>query len=817
MTCSCNTPCNCDQPQNAITQAVDDALAQRIGELDQYTDAAAQSATESAASAEASANSAAATVEAEQNTLNIYQNAQALVPVILETSENIEIAAQAIESALDTASSITVKTELYTVVGGESTIVLDASLNTRSVQAIYIEGSRQDRGEQFTYNAETRTITLAETLPLSAAGTKITLILGTLNSDSGETLETTLASSQGASMIGTSENASVQTVINRTSKNIREHWSRELKDAGLTLVSGSFEEGGTVVNTTDAIWSREDAQCYVWGGSLPKTVTAGTTVIGSGGEGSSAWISVASMSLRDNLAQATSASSGAMLVGTIIPFTGAIRRTQQARNNDTVNVKDFGAVGDGTLHPLSEYYTTLSDAQAVYPFVTALTQSIDYAAIQAAVSSGAFWIVAPDDDKHYFIITDTILITDHDVSLDFKGSELKMHDSTGLKSHLLIQRTDGTQIQGNRLHNITFTNTYASTVYQVKTFFIGGFVVQGCVSWSPSYGSVWGFLDLGNAIMCYVRNCTTESLKDASVNMHGTGTGANRTVDICIYDNRFVDAEYGFKVGNYTEGVFARRCIIYAQRIATVGLIPESKAVALGSIKLQEIDFDSPNLTGSFLFARYVKNVQVMGSWFAGDLNAPMIRLEETDSVLISGNQAYPQDAFIADNGIGTTIVDNMIVGGTVTIQFGALADKTLVASNSIRGVVVCVDAAGHGKSLSVLSNRFESSSAAISAIASTIRTHVYRGNSGDNTAGVTTSSYIANTPYVTYTGPRPESISLRKATGVTQVVVNDVEIFNSVDGTVPSFIGVGELPPNTKISMTFNTGNNPWLNRIKQ
>lgn len=214
MTCSCNTSCNCDQPYNAITQAVDDALAERIGELDQFTDSAAQSATESAASANASANSAAAAQTAEQNTLAIYQDAQELVPVILETSENIEIAAKAVEDALDTASNITVKTELYTVIGGESTITLDAALAVRSVQAIYIEGVRQERGEEFTYDSATRTVTLAEPLPVSAAGTKISLILGTINSDSGETLETTLASSQGASMIGTAAGVTVQSALN---------------------------------------------------------------------------------------------------------------------------------------------------------------------------------------------------------------------------------------------------------------------------------------------------------------------------------------------------------------------------------------------------------------------------------------------------------------------------------------------------------------------------------------------------------------------------------------------------------------------------
>lgn len=79
------------------------------------------------------------------------------------------------------------------------------------------------------------------------------------------------------------------------------------------------------------------------------------------------------------------------LSGTILNFlqsgTGAVLRTMQSKARDMVSVMDFGAVADGTLHLLSERFATLGAAQAVYPFVTALTQSIDYAAFQAAVNA----------------------------------------------------------------------------------------------------------------------------------------------------------------------------------------------------------------------------------------------------------------------------------------------------------------------------------------------------------------------------------------------------------------------------------------------
>lgn len=49
----------------------------------------------------------------------------------------------------------------------------------------------------------------------------------------------------------------------------------------------------------------------------------------------------------------------------------------------TVTPYDFGAIGDGVAHPLSERYSTLAEAQTVYPFATSLSEYIDGLALQA--------------------------------------------------------------------------------------------------------------------------------------------------------------------------------------------------------------------------------------------------------------------------------------------------------------------------------------------------------------------------------------------------------------------------------------------------
>lgn len=53
------------------------------------------------------------------------------------------------------------------------------------------------------------------------------------------------------------------------------------------------------------------------------------------------------------------------------------------------NIQDYGATGDGTQRALSTKYATLTAAQVDYPFATALTQSLDWAAAQLAMNLAA--------------------------------------------------------------------------------------------------------------------------------------------------------------------------------------------------------------------------------------------------------------------------------------------------------------------------------------------------------------------------------------------------------------------------------------------
>lgn len=47
-----------------------------------------------------------------------------------------------------------------------------------------------------------------------------------------------------------------------------------------------------------------------------------------------------------------------------------------------ISAKEYGAVADGALHVLSEFFSSLLMAQVMFPLATALTQSIDFCAVQ---------------------------------------------------------------------------------------------------------------------------------------------------------------------------------------------------------------------------------------------------------------------------------------------------------------------------------------------------------------------------------------------------------------------------------------------------
>lgn len=93
---------------------------------------------------------------------------------------------------------------------------------------------------------------------------------------------------------------------------------------------------------------------------------------------------------------------------------------------------DFGAIADGTLHALSEFFASLDDAKKIYPFVTSLEQSVDYAAMQKCanemIARGAAGMTMGLRGR--FCINDTVSINktgsvnESNKCVDFLGAEI---------------------------------------------------------------------------------------------------------------------------------------------------------------------------------------------------------------------------------------------------------------------------------------------------------------------------------------------------------------------------------------------------------
>ncbi len=101
----------------------------------------------------------------------------------------------------------------------------------------------------------------------------------------------------------------------------------------------------------------------------------------------------------------TATGKGTDLVFTKSLLAGSVARSQHDKNSDFRTLEDFGAIGDGTNHPLSERFSTLTAAQMVYSFVTSLTQSIDWAAAKAASLTGGFKLL-----NKVYSLSDTLVI-----------------------------------------------------------------------------------------------------------------------------------------------------------------------------------------------------------------------------------------------------------------------------------------------------------------------------------------------------------------------------------------------------------------------
>lgn len=93
----------------------------------------------------------------------------------------------------------------------------------------------------------------------------------------------------------------VWNVVSAVKTNLRVIAERLAKEAGFSMVAGSFDSGATITNPADVIWDEFSGKYYSWSCAFPKVVAAGSTPATSGGTGVGAWADKTDLMLRSEL------------------------------------------------------------------------------------------------------------------------------------------------------------------------------------------------------------------------------------------------------------------------------------------------------------------------------------------------------------------------------------------------------------------------------------------------------------------------------------------------------------------------------------
>lgn len=175
-------------------------------------------------------------------------------------------------------------------------------------------------------------------------------------------------------------------------------------------------------------------------------------------------------------APGTAAAAASTLAGLPAATAGEIRRVTNdvrglwfadglqwlALSGRVVDVREFGAIGDGAAHPLSDRFGSLGAAQAVYPFVTALTQQLDYAGIQAAILQvetgnvgGKVWL-----GRGTFVVNSELEIDEwgtHIWGVSFQSTQLLWQTDLGSAKYGIKAVDSGGQGNASGLHYLRTT------------------------------------------------------------------------------------------------------------------------------------------------------------------------------------------------------------------------------------------------------------------------------------------------------------------------------------------------------------------------
>jgi hypothetical protein len=196
-----------------------------------------------------------------------------------------------------------------------------------------------------------------------------------------------------------------------------------------------------------------------------------------------------------------------------------------AKGTRTVYVNNFGAVGDGTTHPLSERYASLEAAQTVYPHATALTDEIDWCAWQAASDwlydnspdlgfSGNNWSVGRIKADGRYVVNKSIVLTHCSIIIEgVNGGERYVYGGATSIKYNGPDGADDNHIAILDFYGMDEVGDPPAGKYPIhgqgigKVYHLGLFGKGGSMTGAPSAsGYIWG-IRFRNGSFCEVAHC----------------------------------------------------------------------------------------------------------------------------------------------------------------------------------------------------------------------------------------------------------------------------------------------------------------------
>lgn len=225
---------------------------------------------------------------------------------------------------------------------------------------------------------------------------------------------------------------------------------------------------------------------------------------------------------------------------TIVDVNG---RNQHEINHDTINVKDYGAIGDGALHTLQEWinsgkFSNLLAIQMAYPNANDLTDSIDRVAIQKCIDD------CRSTGKVAHGVSGDVYVIDAPVKMysnaDFSCSEFKT--SSSYSGHVV--RISSTDLGQNLIEGVDISLPNLKNYRAVGTTPASGSVglfVEGLIKSTLTFGEIRGFetnyllySDNTNKYISYNNFYFNEALLGAKVNIHMNVSGSG-WINECVW------------------------------------------------------------------------------------------------------------------------------------------------------------------------------------------------------------------------------------------------------------------------------------------